>query len=263
MISDCVLYPGCYNPLLHLFSASSWSLEEIRKRWETIKLYDSLGRLTAVYPPRADLQTGEGAARFHYNFMLRQDDIIYPDGSHERKDVDWEGTVLKKIHPNAYDPVLDGGEGEAYDHDWDKNLIRIHYPDGGVERFFRDGNGNCIKHVLPEDYDAAVDDGSGYSYRYDEEDRLTEVTGPDGTKLAWYAYDLHGNMTAEGKADGSVSYYWYDLSRNLIEKAEPAPGGDGKGLFCRTSYTYDGDGRQTGICFDGGKWILVGEGDEI
>ena len=229
---------------------------------ETVKLYDSLGRLTAVYPPRADLQTGEGATRFHYNFMLRQDDIIYPDGSHERKDVDWEGTVLKKIHPNAYDPVLDGGEGEAYDHDWDKNLIRIHYPDGGVERFFRDGNGNCIKHVLPEDYDAAVDDGSGYSYRYDEEDRLTEVTGPDGTRLAWYAYDLHGNMTAEGKADGSVSYYWYDLSGNLIEKAEPAPGGDGKGLFCRTFYTYDGDGRQTVICFDGGIWALVGEGDE-
>lgn len=131
-----------------------------------------------------------------------------------------------------------------------------------MERFFRDGNGNCTKHVLPEDYDAAIDDGPGYSYRYDEADRLTEVTGPDGTRLAWYAYDLHGNMTAEGKADGSVSYYWYDLSGNLLEKAEPVPGGDSKELFCRTSYTYDGDGRQTGICFDGGRWTLVGEGDE-
>lgn len=198
---------------------------------ETIKRYDSLGRLTAVYPPNADIQTGEG-------------------------------TVLKKIHPNAYDPVQDGGEGETYDHDWDRNLIRIHYPDGGVERFFRDGNGNCTKHVLPEDYDASADDGPGYGYRYDEENRLTEVTGPDGTRLAWYAYDLHGNVTAAGKADGSVSCYWYDLSGNLVEKAEPVPEENGRRFFCRTSYTYDEDGRQTGICFDGGKWILVGEGDE-
>ncbi len=229
---------------------------------ETIKRYDSLGRLTAIYPPNADIQTGEGAIRFHYNFMRRQDDIIYPDGSHERKNVDWEGAVLKKIHPNAYDPVRDRGEGEVYDYDWDKNLIRIHYPDGGVERFFRDGNGNCIKHVLPEDYDAAVDDGPGYRYCYDEENRLTEVTGPDGTKLAWYAYDLHGNVTAAGTADGSVSRYWYDLSGNLLEKAEPVPEENGRGLFCRTSYTYDEDGRQTEICFDGGKWILVEDGTE-
>ncbi|RKI98438.1 hypothetical protein D7X87_26780, partial [bacterium D16-54] len=37
-----------------------------------------------------------------------------------------------------------------------------------------------------------MDAGPGYSCCYDEENRLTEVTGPDGTKLAWYAYDLHG-----------------------------------------------------------------------
>ncbi len=83
------------------------------------------------------------------------------------------------------------------------------------------------------------------------------MTGPDGTKLAWYAYDLHGNMAAAGSADGAVSYYWYDLSGNLLEKAEPIPAEDGRQLFCRTSYTCDGDGRQTGVCFDGGKWILV------
>ncbi|RKJ07924.1 hypothetical protein D7X65_27030, partial [bacterium D16-56] len=49
----------------------------------------------------------------------------------------------------------------------------------------------------------------------------------------------------------------YDLSGNLLEKAEPIPAEDGRQIFCRTSYTCDGDGRQTGVCFDGGKWILV------
>ena len=174
--------------------------------------------------------------------------------------VDWEGTVLKKIHPNAYDPVHDGGEGETYDYDWDKN--RIHYPDGGVERFFRDGNGNCIRHVLPEEYDAAADDGPGYCYTYDEENRLTGVTGPDGTRISWYEYDLHGNVTLAGAADGSVSYYWYDLSGNLVQKAEPVSEEVGGVLFCRTAYTYDEDGRQTGILFDSGKWTLVEDGTE-
>ena len=49
----------------------------------------------------------------------------------------------------------------------------------------------------------------------------------------------------------------YDLSGNLLEKAEPIPAEDGRQLFCRTSYTCDGYCRQTGVCFDGGKWILV------
>ena len=225
---------------------------------ETIKLYDSLGRLIGICPPEGDLWTGRGVTRFRYNFMRHQDDTVHPDGSHERRKVDWEGTVLKRIHPGAYDPVRDDGEGETCDYDWDRNLIRIHYPDGGVERFFRDGNGNCVKHVLPEDYDPALDDGPGYGYTYDEGNRLTEVAGPDGTRLAWYGYDPHGNMTLAGPPDGGVSYFWYDLAGPLVQKAEPAPApaGDGTACYCRTSYTCDGDGRQTGICFDGGKWVL-------
>ncbi len=42
---------------------------------------------------------------------------------------DGEGRILKKVHPNAYDAVLDDGEGTTYDSDG--NNIRIHYPDGG------------------------------------------------------------------------------------------------------------------------------------
>lgn len=33
IIRDPALNPGCYDSLLHFSRASSWSLEEIRKRW--------------------------------------------------------------------------------------------------------------------------------------------------------------------------------------------------------------------------------------
>ena len=57
------------------------------------------------------------------------------------------------------------------------------------------------------------------------------MTQPDGTRLTWYTYDLR-NMTAAGKADGLVSHYWYDLSGNLIEKAEPTQRGDIRRVSC-------------------------------
>ena len=33
VIRDLALSPGCYDPMLHFFRASSWSLDNIRKRW--------------------------------------------------------------------------------------------------------------------------------------------------------------------------------------------------------------------------------------
>lgn len=33
VIRDLALNPGCYDPMLHFFRASSWSLENIRERW--------------------------------------------------------------------------------------------------------------------------------------------------------------------------------------------------------------------------------------
>lgn len=40
VIRDLALSPGCYDSMLHFFRASSWSLEEIRKRWFfAVRLY--------------------------------------------------------------------------------------------------------------------------------------------------------------------------------------------------------------------------------
>ena len=43
VIRDLALSPGCYESMLHFFRASSWSLEEIRKRWfSAVRLYAPL-----------------------------------------------------------------------------------------------------------------------------------------------------------------------------------------------------------------------------
>ncbi len=43
VIRDLALAPGCYDSMLHFFRASSWSLEEIRKRWfPAVRLYAPL-----------------------------------------------------------------------------------------------------------------------------------------------------------------------------------------------------------------------------
>ena len=43
ILRDLALAPGCYDSMLHFFRASSWSLEDIRKRWfSAVRLYAPL-----------------------------------------------------------------------------------------------------------------------------------------------------------------------------------------------------------------------------
>jgi len=44
IIRDLALAPGCYEPMLHFFRVSSWSLEDIRKRW-----YSAVSRYASLY----------------------------------------------------------------------------------------------------------------------------------------------------------------------------------------------------------------------
>lgn len=171
-------------------------------RW----MYDGMGRLLAMYPPKA-WKEKKGEYSYTYDFLDRMVDTKNPDGGHERQMRDGEGKVLKKVHPNAYDCYQDDGEGTTYDYDSDGNNIRVHYPDGGCERMFYDAEGNRIRHVMPESYDPERDDGPGWTYTYDAENRLISVAGPDGVLQAAYAYDLAGNLpeiygrrTAKGAA---------------------------------------------------------------
>ena len=172
---------------------------------ETRYHYDGMGRHVSTYTPK-QLKEGEGKrTRYRYDFLERLVETIHPDDTRELLFRDGEGNIVKKVHPNAYDPKTGDGEGTRYRYNRDHQLLAIHYPDGGTERFIRDGAGNRIKHILPEQYDPATDDGAGYGYTYDAEDRLTRVTGPSGEVVAAYVYDRMGNCIERKDALGAAT----------------------------------------------------------
>ena len=96
---------------------------------ETRWMYDGMGRLLALYLPKA-WKEQHGEYSYSYDFLDRLIHTKNPDGGHERLMRDGEGNVLKRVNPNAYDPSRDDGEGTTYDYDSDGNNIRIHYPTG-------------------------------------------------------------------------------------------------------------------------------------
>ena len=44
VIRDLALSPGCYDSMLHFFRASSWSLDDVRKRW-----FSAVGKYAPLY----------------------------------------------------------------------------------------------------------------------------------------------------------------------------------------------------------------------
>ena len=229
---------------------------------ETRWMYDGMGRLLALYLPKA-WKEQHGEYSYSYDFLDRLIHTKNPDGGHERLVRDGEGNVLKRVHPNAYDSCRDDGEGTTYDYDSDGNNIRIHYPDGGCERIFYDSEGNRIRHVMPESYDPQTDDGEGFTYTYDACSRLTGVTGPDGVRQASYTYDPAGNLTEETDAEGRCTYRSYTAFGELKEQLKPALEKDGVMLYERTTWQYDRCGNVLLEQRHGGYWdkngVLVKE----
>lgn len=210
--------------------------------------YDGMGRLVSTYTPKQVKEGGEACTRYRYDFLDRLTETHYPDGSREVLKRDGEGNILKRIHPNAYDPRTGEGEGTQYRYNQDHHLLAVLHPDGGMERFYCDARGNRIRHILPEQYEEKTDGGAGYSYTYDEEDRLTTVTGPGGELLAAYTYDLHGNCTTYRDEQGALHHYRYDCLGNRLQelKAVEKQGTgakEGGYHYRRTDYGYDKNGN--------------------
>ena len=232
---------------------------------ETRYHYDGMGRHVSTYTPK-QLKEGEGKrTRYRYDFLERLVETIHPDDTRELLFRDGEGNIVKKVHPNAYDPKTGDGEGTRYRYNRDHQLLAIHYPDGGTERFIRDGAGNRIKHILPEQYDPATDDGAGYGYTYDAEDRLTRVTGPSGEVVAAYVYDRMGNCIERKDALGGCHYYAYDLRGKRIRELHPlGEGGQpqearGPQPYQRTDYRYDKNGNRIQEIRYGGSYTKEGQ----
>ena len=243
----------------YAYNRNGWqTMERDGEGNETHRLYDGSGRLTALYSPKQWAAGNGQRTEYRYDFLDRLTETIYGDGSHGKQFRDGEGNIIKKVHPNAYDPKTGDGEGTRYDYDGENRMLRTRHPDGGVERFFYDGTGNMVKHVLPGQYDENSDDGAGYTYAYDKEGRLLSVTAPDGTVEETNAYDLWGNRVTKTDADGYSSHYTYDLAGRLTRELVPV--GDGAGdVSCRmTAYAYDADGNRVKEIRYGGSYAEDG-----
>ena len=243
----------------YAYNRNGWqTMERDGEGNESHSLYDGSGRLTALYRPK-QWAAGKGIrTEYRYDFLDRLTETIHSDGSHEKQFRDGEGNIIKRVHPNAYDPKTGDGEGTRYDYDGENRMLRTHHPDGGVERFFYDGAGNLLKHVLPGQYDRNTDDGAGYAYTYDKEGRLLTITAPDGTVEETRAYDLWGNLVTKTDAEGYTTHYTYDLAGRLVRELIPTGDGAADPAYRMTEYAYDANGNRIKETRFGGSYTEDG-----
>ncbi len=174
-------------------------------RW----FYDRMGNLTD-YCPAKQWKEQAGGYQYRYDFLERLVDTVTPLNEHHRQYRNFDGDIIRTIHPVSYAQKGEGGAGARYDYDKDGNCIRIHYADGGTERRFYDAEGRMLKQVMPESYDHKTDDGAGFTYRYDIRGRLIHVHDPEGNRLRSYEYNGRDQVIREIDGEGKETLLHYN-----------------------------------------------------
>ena len=174
-------------------------------RW----FYDRMGNLTDYYPAK-QWKEQAGGYRYRYDFLERLVDTITPLEEHHRQYRNFDGDIIRTIHPVSYAQKGEDGAGTLYDYDKDGNCIRIHYADGGTERRFYDAEGRMLRQVMPESYDPKTDDGAGFTYRYDLRGRLIHIHDPEGNRLRSYEYNGRDQVVREVDGEGGETLIHYN-----------------------------------------------------
>ncbi len=174
-------------------------------RW----FYDRMGSLTD-YCPAKQWKEQAGGYQYRYDFLERLVDTVTPLNEHHRQYRNFDGDIVRTIHPVSYAQKGEDGAGTRYDYDKDGNCIRIHYADGGTERRFYDAEGRMLKQVMPESYDPKTDDGAGFTYRYDLRGRLIHVHDPEGNRFRSYEYNGRDQVIREIDGEGKETLIHYN-----------------------------------------------------
>lgn len=228
--------------------------EGYESRW----FYDRMGKLAAYYPAKQWKNQTDGY-EYRYDFLERQVDTISPLKRHKRLFRDFDGNVLRTVHPVSYAGKGEDGEGTVYDYDQDGNRIRIHYADGGIERRFYDADGHMLRQIMPEDYDRELDDGAGYGYTYDRQGRLISIRDPEGNCLHRYTYNGHDQMICEVDGEGQETLYEYNGLGLLTRKQVSAGRKNGTAYYRVIGYSYDMQGNKTEEAY--GRQEVVRDGE--
>uniref|UniRef100_UPI0025DA5651 DUF6531 domain-containing protein n=1 Tax=Selenomonas sp. TaxID=2053611 RepID=UPI0025DA5651 len=211
--------------------------------------YDLMGNLRKhIAPTQQDKGDDQQVSRYAYDSMDNCIKEQAPEGIVYARAYDAEGSLIKEVHPEAYDLETGDGKGTSYDYDIDGHKIRTHYPDGGVERLFYDAEGNLIKKVTPNQYDKSTDDGAGITYTYDAGNNRTSVTDAMGNLVEVARYDAKGRCVyhqdagqLEASREGKVyaTTYTYDLVGNKLEERKAVSEQDGAIQYSLRRWTYD------------------------
>lgn len=135
--------------------------------------------------------------------------------------------------------VVDGaGNGWSYVRDLTGRLLQIVPDSGPITTYAYDLLGRLTA--------KSVQGETGWTYAYTGE-RMTGAT--HGTETWSFAYDVHGNLTSQTEADGTVYAFAYDAHGRMVQATSSAAPGTPR------TYGYDAHGRlawvQEGIVADG------------
>lgn len=211
--------------------------------YTSYSFYDRMGNMTTYYSPRQWEEKGEGY-EYHRDYLERIVDIISPLKEHQRVYRNFDGDIIRSIHPVSYAQKEEDGKGTRYQYDNDGNCTHIYYADGGTERRFYDADGNMTKQVLPEAYDASIDDGEGFCYAYDHDSRLIQIQNPNGDMLHCYEYNGHGQIVKETDGEGQETRYTYN-GLGLLTRQQTSTRSERNITYYRvTAYAYDSQGNK-------------------
>jgi len=186
---------------------------------------------------------------YGYDAANRRTSMTYPDGKTQGWSYDAAGRVSSIAPPGGGTPYTIGHDGAG-------NLTRLSAPNGGTERWSYDAAGRLtgtdwISGTTTLFSQTATLDRAGQrrvlhdswgvtTYGYDTAGRLTSASYPDGT-TEQDGYDAAGNrltITNTSAVSGpGVTHNGYDAADQLTTSAGPNG---------TTTYSYDGNGNQTG-----------------
>lgn len=150
--------------------------------------------------------------------------------------------ALNQTVQYAYD--LDGrqtsltdarGNTRAWTFDSVGRLAAKTYPDATSESYTYRADGSLATHTTPA--------GAVETYTYNAKGQITLRDWSNATPDVTYAYDSNGRATSLASSDATIAWTYDVLDRKLTEKQTVQP----MGTMKTVSYTYDADGRTSGI----------------
>jgi YD repeat-containing protein len=241
--------------------------------------YDALNRLVETVDPMGFTETAtydaEGnklastdragrITRYEYDLGHRLTALTGPDGQRTEYVLDAEGRTLSET-------ILAGtpwARTTSSVYDSDGRLLSRSLPDGSVTRYEYDQAGNTVQQTLTDLHGQSTTTWFAYdgnnrlvtttlekdnasetvNQTWNEAGQLTGKTDSMGNQIAWYEYDLEGNLTSmrDATTNEAISY---NEAGNIAYRYTPEEGSQ--------SYFYDGANRLYAVQYGRGDQVYV------